>query len=57
MGKNNGRHGKRTAYAKYESVMTKLENEVRKQIAEEKKTSNKKKKGNENEPDEERVLN
>lgn len=53
MGKNNGRHGKRTVYAKYESIMAKLENELRKQIAEEKKTSNKKQKGKENEPDEE----
>lgn len=53
MGKNNGRHGKRTAYAKYESIMAKLENELRRQIAEEKKTSNKKQKGKESEPDEE----
>jgi len=53
MGKNNGRHGKRTAYAKYESIMAKLENELRKQIAEEKKTSNKKQKGRNDESDDE----
>lgn len=29
MGKNNGKHGKKTEYAKLESIMTKLDNKLK----------------------------
>lgn len=45
MGKNRGKHGKRTEYAKWESIMAKLDNELKKQIAEQKNNSDKKPKG------------
>ena len=45
MGKNKGRHGKRTEYARFKSIMVRLDNELKKEIAEQKKTGNKKQKG------------
>ncbi len=45
MGKNKGKRGKRTEYAKWESIMAKLDNELRKQAAEQKKNADKKPKG------------
>ena len=41
MGKNKGKRGKKTEYAKWESLMTKLDNEIRKENAEKKKNSDK----------------
>ena len=45
MGKNKGKCGKRTEYAKWESVMAKLDNENKKQAAEQKRNADKKPKG------------
>lgn len=45
MGKNKGKRGKRTPYAKWESIMAKLDNELRKQAAEQKRSADKKPKG------------
>lgn len=42
MGKNKGKHGKRTELARWESIMAKLDNEIRKQAAEQKKNTDKK---------------
>lgn len=42
MGKNKGKRGKRTEYAKWESVMAKLNNDLKKQIDEQKKNLDKK---------------
>ena len=41
MGKNKGKHGKKTEYAKWESLMAKLENEILKENTEKKKNSDK----------------
>lgn len=41
MGKNKGKHGKKTEYAKWESLMAKLDNEICKENAEKKKNSDK----------------
>ena len=37
MGKNKGKHGKKTPYARFQSIMAKLDNEVAKQREEEMK--------------------
>ena len=42
MGKNKGKRGKRTEYARWESIMAKLDNEIKKQVAEQKKNPDKK---------------
>lgn len=42
MGKNKGKRGKRTEYARLESIMAKLDNEIKKQVAEQKSNSDKK---------------
>ena len=42
MGKNKGKRGKRTEYARWESIMAKLDNEIKKQVVEQKKNSDKK---------------
>lgn len=42
MGKNKGKRGKRTEYARLESIMAKIDNEIKKQVAEQKKNSDKK---------------
>ena len=42
MGKNKGKRGKRTEYARWESIMAKLDNEIKKQVAEKKNNSDKK---------------
>lgn len=42
MGKNKGKRGKRTEYARLESIMAKLDNEIKKQVAEQKNNSDKK---------------
>ena len=46
MGKNRGKHGKRTEYAKMESVMAKLDNQLKKEAASRKKESKKEGKKN-----------
>lgn len=43
MGKNNGKRGKRTEYARWESIMAKLDNELAKKKAEEAKNGSNKK--------------
>lgn len=45
MGKNKGKRGKRTEYARWESIMAKLDNELKKQAAEQKKNADKKPRG------------
>lgn len=42
MGKNKGKRGKRTEYARLQSIMAKLDNELKKQAAEQKKNTEKK---------------
>lgn len=43
MGKNKGKHGKKAECAKWESIMAKLDNELKKQTAEQKKNKDKNK--------------
>lgn len=45
MGKNKCRRGKRTEYARWESIIAKLDNEIKKQVSEQKKNSDRKPKG------------
>jgi len=45
MGKNKGKRGKRTEYARWESIMAKLDNELKEQAAEMKKSADGKQKG------------
>ena len=52
MGKNKGKKGNRTEYARWKSVMAKLDNELKKQAAEQKKNTEKKPKGKKEKPDE-----
>ena len=52
MGKNKGKHpNRRTPLAKWTSIMAKLDNEIRKEESERKKSADKKKKGKTNEAD------
>lgn len=53
MGKNKGKRGKRTEYARWESIMAKLDNELRKQAAEQKKNADKKPRGKKGNQDDE----
>lgn len=45
MGKNNGKNAKATSYARFKSIMAKLDNELKKQIEEQKNNPDKKTKG------------
>lgn len=45
MGKNKGKKGKRTEYERLESIMAKLDNQLKKEAAEQKKNADKKPKG------------
>lgn len=47
MGKNHGKHGRKTAYAKMESVMAKLDNQLKREAASRKKDNKKERKNNE----------
>jgi len=39
MGKNHGKRGKKTEYAKWESIMARLNNQLKKEAADKKKES------------------
>lgn len=52
MGKNKGKRGKRTEYAKWESIMAKLDNVLKKQVAEQKRSKDKAKAKREENDDE-----
>ena len=52
MGKNNGKHREKTEYAKFQSIMAKLDNEINNQTSKRKKPVNIKSRGEKDEFDE-----